>query len=126
MLELDTPKLKYPFQGESIADVILRNGSMNRAYLVSESWSQAAVITKNHKLGIMLDPTIVHKKWDYREFGDMFFDMEKDPLEIDNKINDKKYLKEIDKLRGYYDEFIKITPATGKDELVNQKQKKQE
>ena len=123
LLELDTPELKYPIQGESMADVILNNGSMNREYLVSESWSQATVITKKHKLGIMLDPTVVHANWDYREFGDMFFDMEKDPLEIDNKINDENYMQEIDKLRTYYDEFVKNTPATGKDEMVNQKLK---
>ena len=47
----------------------------------------AVSITKDSKLGIMLDPTVVHKTWDYRDFGDMFFDMEKDPLEIKNQIN---------------------------------------
>jgi len=121
MLELDAPEFKYPIQGKSMSDVILRDGSMNREYLVSESWSQAAVITKNHKLGIMLDPTVVHQNWDYRDFGDMFFDRENDPLEVENKIKDKRYQKEIDKLRGYYDEFIRTTPSTGKDELVRQK-----
>ena len=106
-----------------MAEVILKNSSMNREYIVSESWSQATVITKDHKLGIMVDPTVVHKNWDYRDFGDMFFDMEKDPLEIDNKISDKKYKEEISALKGYYDEFVKNTPATGKDEMVKQKLK---
>ena len=55
------------------------------------------------------------------DFGDMFFDMKKDPLETDNKISDIKYQKEIITLKGYYDEFVKNTPATGKNEMVNQK-----
>ncbi len=121
MLELNTPAFKYPIQGESMADVILKNASMNREYVISESWSQATVITKNQKLGMMIDPTVVHENWDYRDFGDMFFDMEKDPLETDNRISDKKYQEDINKLKGYYYEFVKNTPATGKDEMVNQK-----
>jgi len=121
MLDLETPKLKYPIQGESLRGVILKNGSINRDFLVSESWSQATVITENLKLGIMLDPTIVYSEWDYRAFGDMFFDMEKDQLEIDNKINDEQYRQEISKLRAYYDEFVKNTPGIGKDELIRKK-----
>ncbi len=124
MLELNTPELKYAFQGKSMADVILKNGSMNRKYLISESWSQAAVITKNQKLGIMLDPNPVKPKQDYREFGDMFFDMEKDPLEINNRINDNACKDDIKKLRSYYDEFVKNTLSTGKDEMIAQKTKK--
>jgi uncharacterized sulfatase len=120
VLGLEVPDLKYPIQGESMADVLMNSGSMNREYIVSESWSQTTVITKEHKLGIMLDPTAVHKNWDYRGFGDMFFDMDKDPLEIDNRINDKKYQEEISKLRTYYDEFVKNTSAIGKVEIVNQ------
>ena len=124
LLGLEVPDLKYPIQGESMADLILNNASMNRKYVVSESWSQAAVITRDHKLGIMLDPTAVHKNWDYRAFGDMFFDMEKDPLEIDNKINNIKYQDDINKLRYYYGEFTRSTPATGKDERVVQLREK--
>ena len=99
----------------------VNNGSMNRNYVVSESWSQAAVITKRFKLGMMIDPTVVHNNWDSRSFGDMFFDMEKNPLEIDNRISDIKLQKEIEKLKGYYNEFLIYTPAIGKDELVNQR-----
>jgi len=123
ILELETPELKYPIQGESMSELILKDGSMNREYVVSESWFQTTVITQTKKLGIMVDPTLVHEDMDYRDFGDMFFDMKKDPLEIDNKINHKKYKKDIAKLRGFYEEFVKNTPATGKDELVNQKLK---
>jgi arylsulfatase A-like enzyme len=122
VLDLKLPETKYPIQGESLVPVITENGSMNREYIVSESWSQACIISENCKLGIMLDPTIAHPKFDYRDFGDMFFDMKKDPLEVDNKIGDKKYQNEINKLRGYYDEYLKNIPSTGKQLVIIKKQ----
>ncbi|MFC2116371.1 sulfatase-like hydrolase/transferase, partial [Bacteroidota bacterium] len=122
LLDLKLPEAKYPIQGESLTEVITGKGFMNRDYIVSESWSQACVITKDTKLGIMLDPTVVHPNFDYREFGDMFFDMKKDPMEVDNKIDDKKYTREIAKLRGYYNEFLNNTPSTGKDQMIQLKQ----
>jgi arylsulfatase A-like enzyme len=118
LLDLEVPELKYPIQGESMVDVLLNNGSMEREYIVSESWSQASVITKDYKLGIMLDPTSAKPDLDYREFGDMFFDRSKDPLEVENGIGDPAYQAQIDLLRGYYDEFVQNTPATGKEEMI--------
>lgn len=118
VLGLETPALKYPIQGESMAEVILKNGSMNRDYVVSECWFQAAVITRHHKLGIMLDPTQLYPSNDFREFGDMFFDMDEDPLEVTNRINDENYANDIEQLRSHYAEYTRKTPATGKDELV--------
>ncbi|MBE0652295.1 MAG: sulfatase-like hydrolase/transferase [Bacteroidales bacterium] len=123
LLGLEVPKLKYPIEGKSMVNTLLNGKSMKRKYFVSESWSQAAVITKDSKLGIMLDPTAIHKNWDYRNFGDMFFVREKDPLEIENKINENQYRKEIKTLRKYYDEFVQGIPSTGKDEVVMQKVK---
>jgi GTP-dependent phosphoenolpyruvate carboxykinase len=73
----------------------------------------------------MLDPTPIHKNWDYRNFGDMFFDLKNDSLELDNKIDGKQYKSDINKLRNYYEEFVKNVPSTGKDEWVQQKLKKQ-
>jgi len=70
----------------------------------------------------MLDPTTIHKNWDFRDFGDMFFDRKTDPLETDNKIKDNNYQKEIRTLRSYYDEFVRNTPSTGKDEMIKKKQ----
>jgi arylsulfatase A-like enzyme len=119
ILDLEVPEFKYPIQGESMAEVLMGKGSMKREYVVSESWSQATVITRESKLGIMLDPTIVHKNWDFRKFGDMFFDLRKDPFEIDNKIDEFKYSREIARLQGYYNEFVKNTPATGKNEMIS-------
>jgi arylsulfatase A-like enzyme len=118
LLDLEMPDLKYPIQGESLVDVLMNEGSMDREYIVSESWSQASVITRDYKLGIMLDPTAAKQDLDYRDFGDMFFDTHNDPLEMKNGINDPAYQKQIELLRGYYDEFIQHTPATGKNEMI--------
>lgn len=115
---LDLPELAYPIQGESMADVLMKQGSMKRDYVVSESWSQATVITKDYKLGMMLNPTAVHPDWDYRAFGDMFFSRTDDPLETDNRINDPSQASEIERLRGYYEEYVQLIPSTGKDEMI--------
>ena len=48
-----------------------QNKTLDRQYIVSESWSQAAIISKDYKLGIMLDPTNVKKNFDYRSFGSL-------------------------------------------------------
>lgn len=123
MLNLELPEMKYHIQGESLARIVNGTGSIGREYIVSESWAQATVITKDSKLGIMLDPNPVRPRFDYREFGDMFFDSRKDPNEVDNRIDDKKYKKEISKLRSYYEEYVEIRPSTGKDELILKKSK---
>jgi hypothetical protein len=66
----------------------------------------------------MLDPTRAKKELDYRDFGDMFFDRNKDPLEVNNGINNPDYLEQIALLRGYYEEYVKQTPSTGKEEMI--------
>ncbi|NQV34130.1 MAG: hypothetical protein HQ515_15665, partial [Phycisphaeraceae bacterium] len=58
--------------------------------------------------------------WDYREFGDMFFDRSTDPLEIQNGISDTKYQPVIQTLRSHYEAFKQGVPATGKVERVRQ------
>jgi len=123
LIGLRMPELKYPLQGESMVKTLLSGKPMNRKFFVSESWSQATVITKNQKLGIMLNPTPIHKNWDFRNFGDMFFDRVKDPFEVDNKIHDDRYQEQIALLRGYYNDFAAKIPATGKEELIRQTEK---
>ncbi len=118
LLDLRIPELKYRIQGQSLADLILDNKSINRKYIVSESWSQATVITKDFKLGMMLDPTVVHENWDYRNFGDMLFNLNNDPLELKNIINEENYQPVINDLTSLYAEFTDKIPSTGKDERI--------
>ncbi len=124
LLGLNMPKLKYPVQGESLAKTLTQGKPMNREYFVSESWSQASVITKNYKLGMMLDPTDYARKFDYRSFGDQFFIRNSDSLEINNQIHNDAYKSEIEKLRNYYQHFTSKIPDTGKQEVISKMSKK--
>jgi arylsulfatase len=119
LLGLKMPKLNHPLQGKSMVATLTRNKPMDRDYFVSESWSQAAVITKEYKLGIMLDPTISAKKFDFRAFGDQFFIRRSDSLEISNQIKNESCKNNIRQLRGYYNKFISEIPDIGKQEVVN-------
>lgn len=123
LLGLKLPELKHPLQGESMAKTLLSGKPMKREYFVSESWSQATVITKDQKLGIMLDPTALHKNWDYRNFGDQFFIRKSDSLEIVNQINNESFKNEIKKLRNYYLDFTSKIPDTGKEEVISKSRK---
>jgi hypothetical protein len=121
------PALKYPVQGQSFAKTLIKGKPVNRKYFVSESWSQATVITKDYKLGIMLDPTDYQRKFDFRSFGDQFFVRKSDSLEIYNQIKNDIHKTEIEKLRHLYNDFNSKIPDTGKKEVVTNfiNQKKQ-
>jgi len=125
LLGLKMPKLKYPLQGESMAQNLLSGKPMKRTYFVSESWSQATVITKDYKLGIMIDPTDYQRKFDFRSFGDQFFIRKSDSLEIKNQISNDVYKSEIEKLRGFYRDFTSKIPDFGKQEVLSKMGKKQ-
>jgi len=124
LLGLKMPKLKYPLQGESMAQTLLSGKPMKRTYFVSESWSQATVITKDYKLGIMIDPTDYQRKFDFRSFGDQFFIRISDSLEIKNQISNDVYKSEIEKLRGFYRDFTSKIPDIGKQEVLSKSGKK--
>jgi len=124
LLGLKMPKLKYPLQGESMVQTLLSGKPMKRTCFVSESWSQATVITKDYKLGIMIDPTDYQRKFDFRSFGDQFFIRKSDSLEIKNQISNNAYKKEVEKLRRYYQNFRSKIPDIGKQEVVSTAGKK--
>jgi hypothetical protein len=85
--------------------------------MVSENWSQAAIITKDYKLGVMLDPTAASKR-DYRSFGNMLFERKTDPLEMKNQINSAELSHVVKKMKGYYSHFEKTISGKGKDEMT--------
>lgn len=119
LLNLNLPKdMKYDLQGESLREVILEDAPLKRKFLVSESWSQAAVITKDCKLGIWKDPTVVHPKWDYRSFGDQFFNYEEGQPEVINEIDDPQNKKKVKKLRKYYKTFTESVSDAGLKERI--------
>jgi len=124
LLGLKMPKLKHPLQGESMVQTLLSGKPMKRNYFVSESWSQATVITKDQKLGIMIDPTDYQRKFDFRSFGDQFFIRKSDSLEIKNQISNDAYKTEIEKLRVFYRDFTSKILNIGKQEVVSKSEKK--
>lgn len=127
LLDLELPEnMKYGLQGESLADVILDGEHVRRKYFVSESWSQAAVITEDYKLGIWKDPTILHPKNDYRSFGDMFFDYRTNKQEVYNDIDKPEYKDQIEKMREYYEDFTSRVPDIGVQERICAEEKKHE
>ena len=123
LLGLKVPVLKYAIQGESFAETLTKGKPMKRKYFVSESWSQAAIISKEYKLGIMLDPSDANRKFDFRSFGNQFFVRKSDSLEIINQINNKNYIAEINLLQSYYNDFKQKIPDTGKQEVVEMAKK---
>jgi arylsulfatase A-like enzyme len=80
-----TPASPYELQGRSLAGTLLDGRPTGRDYSVSENWSQAAVITERYKLGEWLAPRDAGHA-DFREWGDMLFDLEADPFETRNLI----------------------------------------
>ncbi len=111
------PKLKHELQGVSLAKTITEQKPTGRNYIVSENWSQASVITKDYKLGIMLDPTAAAAKRDYRSFGNMLFERKSDPYEVKNKINAPELASKKQLLLDYYSDFEKNISSVGKSEM---------
>jgi arylsulfatase A-like enzyme len=112
------PTCNYPLQGISLAKTLTKKASIKRNYMVSENWSQAAIITKDYKLGVMLDPTAAASKRDYRSFGNMLFERKTDPLEMKNQINSAELSHVVKKMKGYYSHFEKTISGKGKDEMT--------
>ncbi|AQT69818.1 Arylsulfatase [Anaerohalosphaera lusitana] len=115
---IDLPETKHGIDATSLGATLTGGQSEKRDYIVSENWSQATVITEDHKLGIWLDPTEYAKSWDFRSFGDMLVDRGDDPHEMHNQIENPKYAQISKQLRKYYADFTSRIPATGKSEIV--------
>ncbi len=112
------PQTSYELQGISLAKTLTAKKRTNRKYMVSENYSQATVISKDYKLGIMLDPTVAAANRDYREFGNMLFERKTDKHEVKNRINSTELQPVVKKLMGYYAEFEKQISDEGKVEMV--------
>ena len=118
LADVKLPSTKHGIDATSLVATLTTGKATKQKYIISENWSQASIITDRYKLGIWLDPTAYAKKRDFRSFGDMLFDREKDPGEINNLIDDPEYAAVKKQLRGCFDDFVKRIPATGKEEVV--------
>ena len=118
------PKLKYDLQGISLAKAVTEKKQTNRNYIVSENWSQASVITRDYKLGIMLDPTNAAAKRDFRSYGNMLFDRKSDQYEVKNQINAPELESTRQQLFDYYADFEKNISGLGKTEMAKKSSNK--
>ena len=90
------PNQSVPLSGESLVG-LMSDGTSGQPHAsvrdvtVSLNNSQATVVTKQHKLGIWLDPGPGNEEIDYRSFGNMLFDTVADPLELNNVYDDPRY-----------------------------------
>lgn len=76
LCDVTTPTMKWELQGRSFAATLKNGDPIQRQYSVSENWVQAAVVAERFKLGAWHVPQA--------GFGDMLFDLEEDPLETKN------------------------------------------
>lgn len=119
---IEPPHTMHGMDAVSLVASLTGRPYEKREYIVSENWSQAAVITERYKLGIWLDPTGYARDRDFRSFGDMLVDRNRDPDEIHNLIGDPQYAGIQKRLREHYDEFTARIPATGKKEIIKRAQ----
>lgn len=71
-------------EGKSLADTLREGRGIDREFSVSENWVQATVITKRYKLGHWRKPADPSIHLDFRDCGDMLFDLQADPGETRN------------------------------------------
>lgn len=111
---INFPTTKHGIDATSLAPTLTGGESKKRKYIVSENWSQASVITEQHKLGAWLDPTEYAANRDFRSFGDMLFDRKTDPTELNNVIDNPDYADVKKDMQSYLQEWDASTPDTGK------------
>lgn len=124
LVNIPYPKMEYPLQGVSLVNNLKKKANVGRKYIVSENWSQATVVTKEHKLGIWLNPSPKERSLDFREFRDMLFDSKKDCYEVDNCIDNPKYAKVKQSLYRYFSHFESNVSGKGKAEMSDNIRKK--
>ena len=91
LLGLKRPVEAPTLAGRSLVPTLITGKPTGREYAISENWSQVTVITDRYKLGVWIDPTTRFAGRDFRQFGDMLFDREKDPLEMVNVAGQPEY-----------------------------------
>lgn len=112
------PELGTDLQGQSLVSTLIKGKDVKRDYIVSESWYQATVVTKDSKLGIWLDPGPMYDDRDWRESTNFFFDRASDPIEVNNLYSDQRYSNKIKKLEQLYIDFTESISDEGKQQWI--------
>jgi arylsulfatase A-like enzyme len=109
----------YRLAGRSLVPALAEGKPVGRKFAVSENWSQIAVIGERCKLAVWQEPPALpdgspRRLHDYRAFGDMLFDREKDPQELSNLAGKPDVAQAEKELREHLAAWIAGTPAEGK------------
>jgi arylsulfatase A-like enzyme len=99
----------YSLPGRSLAPTLTEGRPVGRDYAISENWFQTTVIGKRHKLGTWTEPP--GRTGDYREFGDMVFDREEDPAEMNNLAGQPEAAETEARLRECLADYESRVPA---------------
>jgi len=105
---------KYAPQGISLAAHLRDGAPVGRRYAISGQREQISVITRQYKLGVWQPPAIPSAR-DFRAFGDMLFDRERDPLELRNLCGSPDYHNIESQLRAHLREWQDRIPANSPD-----------
>ncbi|MHC4441440.1 MAG: sulfatase family protein [Planctomycetota bacterium] len=92
----------YDLQGQSLGPLLTRGQPLNRPFIVSENRVQITAIGKRYKLGVWHKPQ--------ENYGDMLFDRQTDPLELNNLAGKPGAAKVEKEMRDWLQQFIKRTP----------------
>ncbi len=115
---ISRPTGGYTLPGRSLAPVLTGKSIPDRPYLISENWSQVAVIDQRYKLGKWITPPPKYASWNWgKNHPGMLFDRKTDPLEVNNLIDKPEMESVQNRLQQYLAEWQAATPDDAKQVL---------
>ena len=127
LLNLKAPAKMQNLAGISLRPALAQGKDVPRKYAFSENWSQLTIISKRYKLGRWIDPGPLpkYRTRDNRQRSpDMLFDLQDDPLETINQIDNPQLGKARAELENAIEHWIAKTPSGGRDGVVESQLRK--
>jgi len=120
---LDLTGVKRPagagdLDGLSLGPTLQADKPLDRTYVVSENWSQIAVIGRRYTLGVWQDPGKRYARWDFRTHGDMLFDRKTDPLQTKNLVGKSAATGVEKQMRAFLARWLRETDAAGRNQIA--------
>jgi arylsulfatase A-like enzyme len=116
---IDRPGGGYDLPGRSLAPVLTGGSIRRKPYVVSENWPQVTVIGERYKLGKWITPPAKYATWDWgRTHPGMLFDRKRDPLEVNNLIDDPYTQSVREELGRFLAKWETQTPDDGKRDVI--------
>lgn len=124
LIGIDRPTGGYNLPGNSLAPLMAdspeRTAFPRTPYAISENWSQVTVIGERFKLGKWITPPAKYGTWDWgKSHPGMLFDRQRDPLEVQNLIDDPHYKGVRAELEQMLAEWEARTPDDGKKAVAD-------